>query len=158
LVGWECLSLSSSSLALASKAGLRLSVVALSVNGMLLFVVLMSCVGVGIGAGGCIVIVIVIDDCCCSFCNSSVIRQRDCMLWMIWQLIALKSTIVHFVIVVAVVVEGRLQHDVVLGSGGGVVIRGSVIIVVGADQSAARICLIARCQKGKFSTSAAIVR
>jgi len=80
------------------------------------------------------------------------------MLQMIWQLITSKSTIVLFIIVVAVVVEGRLQHDVVLGSGDGSVIRGGVIIIVGADWSTMRICLISRCQKGNFSMSAATMQ
>jgi len=79
------------------------------------------------------------------------------MLWMSSQLIALRSTGVHAIVLVAVVVEGRLLLDIVLGSGGGVVLRGSGIIVVDADQSTMRICLIARCQKGNFSTSAAMV-
>ncbi len=63
----------------------------------------------------------------------------------------------HAIIVIAVVMKGRLLLEVVLGSGCGVVIRGGVIIVVGADQSTMRIHLIARCQKGKFSMSAAMV-
>ena len=77
---------------------------------------------------------------------------------MSWLLISLRSTGVRAVVVVAVVGEGRLLLGVVLGSGCGGVIRGGVIIVVGAVRSAARIRLIARCRKGNFSTSAATVR
>jgi len=126
-------------------------------NVVLLFVVLVSCIGFGIGLGGCIVVIVIVDDCCCSFFKSSVIRQRYCMLWMIWWLIASKSTGV-IIVVVAVVVKGRLQHDVVLGSGGSVETRGGVIIVIGADRCAARNHLIVRCGKGNFSTSAAMVQ
>jgi len=124
---------------------------------VLLFVVSVSCVDVVVGSGGCVVVVIIVDDCCRSFCNFSFIHRRFCMLWMIWLLITARSADIVFS-VVSVVVEERLQPDVVLGSGGGVETRGGVIIVVGADRCVARNRLIARCGKGKFSTSAATVR
>jgi len=80
------------------------------------------------------------------------------MLQMILQLIASRSTRVRFIGAVAVVMEGRVQCDVVLGSENGVVGRGGVIIIVGVEQSTSRIHLICRCQKGIFSTSAAMVQ
>ncbi len=64
----------------------------------------------------------------------------------------------HTVVVIAVVGEGRLLCEVLLGSGCSVVVMGGVIIIVGTDQSTVRICLIARYQKGNFSTSAAMVQ
>jgi len=109
--------------------------------------------GIGIGSEGDIVIIVIIDD-CCFLCS----RQRVWMLWMILRLIASKSTGVCFVGVVAVVMEGRVQCDVVLGSRDGVVERGSVIIIIGVEKSTTRIHLICRCQKGIFSMSAAMVQ
>jgi len=129
-------------------------VVAASFSGrLLLAVVVISCIVIGSGGG---VDIFVIGDHGC-ICSCTSIHHKDWMLQMISQLIASRSTRVHFVGVVAVGRKGRVQCEVVLGSGGGVVGRGSCIIVVGADQSTMRICLIARCQKGKFSMSAAMV-
>jgi len=156
-VNWFCIVVVVVGIGVCSRSE-RFSVGSASGDVVLLFVVLMSCVGVVVGAVGCfVVVVVVVDDCCCSFFSSSVIRRSLCMLRMIWRLSASKSTGV-VVVVLTVVVKGRL-HDVVLGSGVGVETRGGVIIVVGADRFALRRNrLIARCGKGNFSTSAATVR
>jgi len=97
-----------------------LSVVVASGNVRLLFVVFISGIGIGIDAGGVVVVIVIVDGC---YCSCLLICQRDWMLWMSWQLIALRSTAVHIFI-------GRLQCKVVLGAGGGVGIRGGGIIVV----------------------------
>jgi len=79
------------------------------------------------------------------------------MLQMSSWLITSRSTGVRSIGLVAVGREERVQYDAVLGSGVGVVGRGNVTIVIDADCSATRICLIHRCRKGNFSTSAAMV-
>jgi len=153
-VGWFCIVV----VGISSRSE-GFSVGSASGDVVLLFGVLLSCVGVGVGAIGCVVVVVVvIEDCCCSICSSSFIRRRDCMLRMICRLIASRSAD-NVVSVVALVVKGRWQPDVVSVSGGGVETRDGVIIVVGADRCASRRNrLIARCGKGNFSTSAATVR
>jgi len=111
---------------------------------MLQDVVVVLCIGI-VAGWGMDIIIIIVDVCCCR-CSS--ICRRDWMLLMIWCVIAARSTGMHFVIVVAMVVQWRWQ--VVLGSEGGGVVRGGGIIVVCVDRSAARMHLIRRCQKGIF--------
>jgi len=135
-----------------------LSIVAASSDVALLFVVFISGVGMGLGVGWVVVIVIVVDGGCCSCCCRSFMHRRDCMQLMSCWLIVSRSTGACGFVVVAVVVEGRWQREFVSGAGGGVGVRGRVIIVVCCDQSIARICLRRRHQKGNFSMSAATVR